>query len=101
MYGFRFAGAESAYQAGRDPAFREQPVGFVLLAHAVREALAQGMGEFRLLRGGAAYKARFANDDPGLQTYGLARGAPAQALLSAALAARGRSLGLRRILDWF
>jgi CelD/BcsL family acetyltransferase involved in cellulose biosynthesis len=101
LYGFRFAGAESAYQAGRDPAFRDQPVGFVLLAHVVREALAEGMGEFRLLRGGAAYKARFANDDPGLQTYGLARGASAQALLSAALAARGRSLGLRRILDWF
>jgi CelD/BcsL family acetyltransferase involved in cellulose biosynthesis len=101
LYGFRFAGAESAYQAGRDPAFRDYPVGFVLLAHAVREALAERMGEFRLLRGGAAYKARFANTDLGLETYGLARGAPARALLSAALAARGRSLGLRRILDWF
>jgi CelD/BcsL family acetyltransferase involved in cellulose biosynthesis len=101
LYGFRFAGTESAYQAGRDPAFRDHPVGFVLLAHAVREALAERMGEFRLLRGGAAYKVRFANADPGLETYGLARGASARALLSAALAARGRSLGLRRILDWF
>jgi CelD/BcsL family acetyltransferase involved in cellulose biosynthesis len=99
LYGFRFAGAESAYQAGRDPAARDQPVGFVLLAHAVREALADGLGEYRLLRGGAAYKDRFATADPGIETYGLPRGVPARALLAAALAARGRSLGLRRILD--
>jgi hypothetical protein len=78
---------------------RRQPVGFVLLAHAVREALADGMGEYRLLRGGAAYKQRFATSDPGLETFGLPRGAPAQLMLAAARAARGRSLGLRRILD--
>ncbi len=97
LYGFRFGGAESAYQAGRDPALRE--VGFVLLTHAIREALGDGLAEFRLLRGGAAYKDRFATSDPGLETSGLARGAVAEAALSAALAARGRSLGLRRILD--
>jgi CelD/BcsL family acetyltransferase involved in cellulose biosynthesis len=99
LYGFRFAGAESAYQSGRDPAFRQQPVGFVLLAHAVREALTDGMAEFRLLRGGAAYKERFATRDPGLETFGLPRGASAKFLLTAASAARGRSLGVRRILD--
>lgn len=99
LYGFRFAGAESAYQAGRNPAFGNQPVGFLLLARAVSEALADGMHEFRLLRGGAAYKERFATSDPGLETYGLPRGASAQAILRAAVAARGRSLGLRRILD--
>ncbi len=99
LYGFRFAGSESAYQAGRDPAFRDEPVGFVLLAHAVREALADGMAEYRLLRGGAAYKDRFATNDPGLVTFGLPRGSSARLLLSAAMAARGRSLGLRRMLD--
>ena len=99
LHGFRFAGADSAYQAGRDPAFRQQPVGFVLLAHAVREALTDGMGEYRLLRGGAAYKERFATGDPGLETFGLPRGASAQLLLTAAHAAKGRSLGVRRILD--
>lgn len=99
LYGFRFAGAESAYQAGRDPALRDQPAGFVLLAHAVRDALGDGMAEYRLLRGGAAYKDRFATADPAIETYGLPRGAAAEALLTAALAARGRSLGLRRILD--
>jgi CelD/BcsL family acetyltransferase involved in cellulose biosynthesis len=99
LYGFRFAGAESAYQSGRDPALRQQPVGFVLLAHAVREALTDGMGEYRLLRGGEAYKERFATSDPGLETFGLPRGASAKFLLTAASAARGRSLGVRRILD--
>jgi CelD/BcsL family acetyltransferase involved in cellulose biosynthesis len=99
LYGFRFAGAESAYQAGRDLVAGNQPVGFVLLARAVREALADGMREYRLLRGGAAYKERFATSDPGLETCGLPRGASARALLGAAMAARGHSLGLRRILD--
>lgn len=99
LYGFRFAGAESAYQAGRDPLIRDHPAGFVLLAHAVRAGLEDGMGEYRLLRGGAAYKDRFATADPGIETYGLPRGAVADALLTAALAARGRSLRLRRILD--
>jgi CelD/BcsL family acetyltransferase involved in cellulose biosynthesis len=99
LYGFRFAGAESAYQSGRDPSLQQQPAGFVLLAHAVREALTDGMSEFRLLRGGAAYKQRFATRDPGLETFGLPRGASAQLVLAAARAARGRSLGVRRILD--
>jgi CelD/BcsL family acetyltransferase involved in cellulose biosynthesis len=99
LLGFRFAGAESAYQAGRDPALRRQPLGFVLLAHAVRQALADGVREYRLLRGGATYKERFATSDPGLTTYGLPRGASAQFLLAGATAARGHSLGVRRILD--
>ena len=80
-------------------AARDHPVGFVLLAHAVRAALEDGMVEYRLLRGGAAYKERFATADPGIETYGLPRGAAAEAVLAAALATRGRSLGLRRILD--
>ena len=99
LYGFRFAGAESGYQAGRDPAFAGGQVGFVLLAHAVRAALEHGLREFRLLRGGAAYKERFATADPGIETYGLAHGAAADGMLTAALALRGRSLGLRRLLD--
>ena len=100
LYGFRFAGAESAYQSGRDPDFEQQPVGFVLLAHAVREALTDGMGEYRFLRGGEAYKERFGTNDPGLETFGVPRGATAQLMLAAARAAGGRSLGVRRILDW-
>jgi CelD/BcsL family acetyltransferase involved in cellulose biosynthesis len=99
LCGFRFAGAESGYQAGREPGFAGGQVGFVLLAHAVRAALEDGMGEFRLLRGEAAYKERFATADPGIETYGLARGGAAAAILSTALALRGHSLGIRRMLD--
>ena len=99
LYGFRFAGAESGYQAGRDPGFAGGQVGFVLLAHAVQAALEDGMREFRFGRGGSAYKERFATSDPGIETYGLTRGAAASGMLSAALALRGRSLGVRRLID--
>lgn len=99
LYGFRFAGSESAYQAGRDLAFERHPVGFVLQVHALREAHRDGLRAYRLLRGDAAYKQRFANGDPGVETFGLTRGAPARLMLTAAEKARGHSLGLRRILD--
>ena len=98
-YGFRFGDTESGYQSGRDPSFRESQLGFLLLNRAVREALADGMREYRLLRGGEAYKVRLATGDPGLETIGLGRGAAARGALRMAVAARGRSLGLRRMLD--
>jgi len=67
-YGFRFGGAEWYYQAGRDPRWEREAIGFVLLAHTVREALEDGVPEYRLLLGGEPYKARFASEDPGLET---------------------------------
>ncbi len=81
LYGFRFAGVESYYQAGRDPDWDGYRVGFVLLAHAVRQAGQDGMTEYRLLRGGEDYKYRFATVDPGLQTIGMPRGPVASAAL--------------------
>lgn len=98
-FGFRFAGSESFYQSGRDPTFEHVSLGFVLLVHAIREAIDQGIHEFRLLRGGEPYKLRLATADPGLETYGLSRGSAARFLLASALAIQGRSLGIRRILD--
>ncbi len=73
-YGFRFGEAESYYQAGRDPDRGDESVGFVLLAHSIREAANDGMREYRFLRGGEPYKLRFADADPGLDTVTLARG---------------------------
>jgi CelD/BcsL family acetyltransferase involved in cellulose biosynthesis len=73
-YGFRFAGVESYYQAGRDPTLGGNSVGFVLLAHTIREAAADGMREYRLLRGAEAFKYRFAEADLGLETFAVARG---------------------------
>jgi CelD/BcsL family acetyltransferase involved in cellulose biosynthesis len=83
-YGLRFAGAESYYQAGRDPAWDHRSVGFVLLAHSIRAAFQDGIGEYRFLRGHEAYKYRFAAEDPGLETIALTRGPVARLTLSAA-----------------
>lgn len=82
-YNFRFAGIESFYQAGRDQTWNRFSVGLIVLVHALRSALEEGVGEYRLLRGGEQYKYRFADADPGLETVGLGRGAIGGALLSA------------------
>jgi dTDP-4-amino-4,6-dideoxygalactose transaminase/CelD/BcsL family acetyltransferase involved in cellulose biosynthesis len=82
-YGFRFGGAESYYQAGRDPAWNRLSVGFVLLVHSIRAALEDGAREYRFLEGGEAYKYRFTEDDGGLETIGVSRGALGGAALAA------------------
>ena len=61
LHGFRFAGAEYFHQSGRDPSFDEHSIGFLLLAHAIRAALEDGVSEYRLLRGDEGYKTRFAD----------------------------------------
>jgi CelD/BcsL family acetyltransferase involved in cellulose biosynthesis len=73
-YGLRYAGCECFYQSGRDPAWDEHSVGFVLLAHSIRSAFEDGMFEYRFLRGGDAYKGRFADGDPGVETMVVGRG---------------------------
>jgi CelD/BcsL family acetyltransferase involved in cellulose biosynthesis len=73
-HGFRYAGAEWFYQSGRDPSWERSSVGLVLLAHTIRAAIEDGIGDYRLLRGGEQYKDRFATDDPGLQTLTVPRG---------------------------
>jgi CelD/BcsL family acetyltransferase involved in cellulose biosynthesis len=82
--GFRFAGAELFYQSGRDPACDRLSVGLVLLAHTIRAAIEDGVGEYKLLRGGEGYKDRFATEDPGLETAAVARGPAARAAVAAA-----------------
>jgi CelD/BcsL family acetyltransferase involved in cellulose biosynthesis len=96
--GYRFGGAEWYYQAGRDPALEREAIGFVLMAHTVREALNDGVGEYRLLLGGEAYKDRFATADPGLETIVWARGVRGRAALAAARAGLAAPPGLRRRL---
>lgn len=68
-YGFRFGGADWFYNQGRDPAFERSSVGFVLTAHALREAVHDGMREYKFLLGGEDYKKRFASEDHGLETF--------------------------------
>jgi CelD/BcsL family acetyltransferase involved in cellulose biosynthesis len=66
--GFRFFGVESGYQSGWDPKYAEYSIGILLVADTIRAAHADGMQEYRFLRGGEAYKYRFANADPALET---------------------------------
>jgi CelD/BcsL family acetyltransferase involved in cellulose biosynthesis len=97
-YGLRYAGAECYYQMGRDPAWDRASVGFVLLVHSIREAFADGLDEYRFLRGGESYKYRFTGDDGGLESFVAGRGPVGGALVAAAaplLAAR-RALRDRR-----
>ena len=90
--GFRMGGAEWYYQSGRDPRLDSERPGFVLLCHTIRAALEDGMGEYRFLLGGEAYKDRFANADPGLVTVAAA----SSPLGRAALAGRRMMLRVRR-----
>jgi CelD/BcsL family acetyltransferase involved in cellulose biosynthesis len=83
-YGLRFGGVESYYQAGRDPAWDRFAVGFVLLAHSIREAIADGMEEYRLGRGAERYKSRFTEGDSELETLVLARGLKGRLAIAAA-----------------
>jgi CelD/BcsL family acetyltransferase involved in cellulose biosynthesis len=84
-YGFRYCGVEYFYQAGRDPE-REGAPGFVLFCHTIRQALEDGVREYRLLRGDEDYKYRFANEDRGLDTLGIGKGAVGTAALAAGIA---------------
>jgi CelD/BcsL family acetyltransferase involved in cellulose biosynthesis len=100
-YGFRFGEVESYYQAGRDPAFRDASVGSILLAHSIREAAADGMKEYRLLRGREAFKLRLADTDRGLETFSIARGLRgkvAQRAAAAAIRNDTMRLTLRRLV---
>ena len=74
-YGLRFAGADSYYNGGRDPAWDSYAVGFVLLSHTVRDAFNSGMTEYRFLRGDEPYKDRFAEADAGVETRLVGTGA--------------------------
>jgi CelD/BcsL family acetyltransferase involved in cellulose biosynthesis len=73
-YGLRFGAVDSYYQAGRDPTWDRHAVGLTLLAHSVREAIADGMREYRLGRGDEPFKQRFTDDRSEVATAVLARG---------------------------
>lgn len=96
-YGFRFAGVEYYYQSGRDPAWDQLGVGVGILEHSIREAFADGMREYRLLRGGEPYKDRYATAQVSLSTVALATG-PLRRWRLPALRALGGSARGRRLL---
>jgi CelD/BcsL family acetyltransferase involved in cellulose biosynthesis len=60
-YGWRVGGRYSYYQAGFDPDWSRQSVGFLLLAETIRAAIEEGAREYDLLWGDEAFKSRFTN----------------------------------------
>lgn len=96
-YGFRFGAAEWFYQSGRDPSAADDAVGFVLLCHTIREAMNDGMSEYRFLRGDESYKGRFADRDPGLESVALALSVRGRAALASRRARPVAGRALRRV----
>jgi CelD/BcsL family acetyltransferase involved in cellulose biosynthesis len=70
-YGFRFGGADSHYQVGREPSIGQLSIGLLSTAHAIRTAIEDEMREYRFLRGGEGYKFRFGAQDSPLTTAAL------------------------------
>ena len=89
-YGFRIGAVDSFYQGGRDPARERDSVGFVLMAHTVRDAVENGIATYRLLLGAEEYKRRFANADPEVETVVATRGLRGDLALAALLARERR-----------
>jgi len=73
LLAFVFGPDVYCYQFGRDPVLDRESVGFVLLVHAVRDAIGSGALEFRFLRGHEDYKRRFADDDAPVETLAWSR----------------------------
>ncbi len=85
-YGFRLTGTDSYYQGGRDPERERDSVGFVLMAHTVRDAVRSGVGRYKLLLGAEEYKKRFSNQVPSVETFAATRTVRGKLALSAAIA---------------
>jgi CelD/BcsL family acetyltransferase involved in cellulose biosynthesis len=81
---------------GRDPDWDRHAVGAGILEHSIREAFADGMREYRLLRGDESYKRRYATSVPSVLTAALGRSTGGRALVRGvalvAVRPRGRRL---------
>ena len=73
-YGWRFGGVEWYFQAGRDPSWDRYSLGFVVLAHTIREACRDGVSAYHFMAGGDDYKSRFTSGDPGAESRLLSAG---------------------------
>ncbi|HWJ64377.1 MAG TPA: GNAT family N-acetyltransferase [Acidimicrobiales bacterium] len=82
-YSFRFAGVESHYQSGRDPAFDAHSVGLLLHRHAIRSCADEGVRELRFLRGDEPYKRRLADQVVEQESVGWSQGPLGSAALAA------------------
>lgn len=92
LYGLRYGGDEWFYQSGRDPSLEAESVGSVLFTHTIAAALDDGVGHYRLLRGGEGYKLRFATGSPALHTCATGRGLTGRAAVAVAGSAGHRAV---------
>jgi CelD/BcsL family acetyltransferase involved in cellulose biosynthesis len=98
-YHLRFGRAGYVYQGGWLPEWERQSVGMIALLRSIRIVCDEGLGEMRFLRGSEAYKYRYADADPGLQTIAVARHRAAAGALAVARAAPHNVLKpLRRLV---
>ena len=67
-YGWCVAGTACSYNSGRVRDYDHLSLGFVLFAHSMRGAAEDGVSSFHLLAGDDEYKARFAQEDRGVET---------------------------------
>jgi CelD/BcsL family acetyltransferase involved in cellulose biosynthesis len=99
-YGFFFEDAYFAYQGGRDPAWDQKSVGFVLEVESIRRTIEEGASAYRFLGGEEGYKYRYTTDDPRLETVlapATGRGRVGAAALAAAWRLPGAKGVFRRI----
>lgn len=94
LLGLRFAGVHSFWQSGRDPDYEQHSIGSVLLMDAIRGATEDHAVEYRLLRGGEAYKQRLADRARDTCTVAVGRGALGAVAINAA---RTRRAGQQRL----
>ena len=95
-HGFQVGTVCSYYQAGRNPALDRHSVGFVLMAHSISSAIAEGATEYRFGRGDESFKSRFTDEDRGLETALLTRSAIGDVLVAGARTIRAARRRLRR-----
>ena len=95
-YGFRLGGADWFYQSGRNPDYDRQSVGFVLMAHTLRDAVESGMGTYKLLLGAEEYKKRFSSREPVVETFAVTRTVRGSVALKAALAQQSLAAKVRQ-----
>jgi CelD/BcsL family acetyltransferase involved in cellulose biosynthesis len=75
---YRFGGDEWLYNVGRDVQFDRLSVGKVLLDWTLQDAMREGVGSFRFLRGGESYKYRYASEEQAVHSLITGRGSRGQ-----------------------
>ena len=91
LYAWRLGDRYFDYQGGFDPSYARRSPGTVILARAIRGAAEEGARVYDLLRGGEAFKYRFADGERRVHTIAIFRRATRTRIALAAEAAFWRA----------